>query len=57
MVWPTFPGLDGLSLRRDLNVGITPYDPPSGVAMATYKHSMYVKEGNKNILVVKLQAV
>ena len=57
MVWPTFPGLDGLSLRRDLNVGITPYDPPSGVVMATYKHSMYVKEGIKNSLVVKLQAV
>ena len=23
MVWPTFPGLGGLSVRRDLNIGIT----------------------------------
>ena len=43
VVWPTFPGLGGLSVRRDLNIEIT-HDLPVGVVMATCKQCtcMYV---------------
>ena len=30
VVWPTFPGLGGLCVRRDLNIEIT-HDLPVGV--------------------------
>ena len=40
MAWPTIPELGGLSVRRDLNIGI--HDPPSGVVMATCINSVYV---------------
>ena len=36
VVWPTFPGLGGLSVGRDLNIEITCY-PPVEVVMATCK--------------------
>ena len=40
-VWLTFPGLGGLSVRRDLNVGITSGSSFS-VIMATCKQCMHV---------------
>ena len=47
MVGPIFPGLGGLSVRRDRNIGIT---PSSGVVMATCKLcGRYVKLHKKGL--------
>ena len=49
MVWPTFPGQGGLSVRRDLTIRITSHDPPSGAVMANCKQRMYVQQNRLGI--------